>query len=152
MAPEQLSSEEVDRTSDVYSASVILWECLTGTRLLPGESELRSMVTKVLSIDVAPPSRHAADVSPELDALVLRGLQKEPSKRFPTAREMARTLQKIVPAAPASDVAEWVESVAGSFIDERARRVARSSSRAIFPDPSRGLGRAALSPSRPGSR
>ena len=110
--------------SDVYAASVVLWECITGNRLLPGESELRSMVTKVLSIEVAPPSRHAKNVPPELDALVLRGLEKDPAKRVPTAREMARALQKIVPAAPASDVAESVESVAGTFIDERARRVA----------------------------
>ena len=124
MAPEQLSSGAVDRTSDVYAASVILWEGIAGTRLLPGGSELQSMVTKVLSMDVDPPSRHAPDVSPELDALVLRGLEKDPSKRMRTAREMARALQRVVPAAPASDVAEWVESLAGTFIDERARQVA----------------------------
>jgi serine/threonine protein kinase len=124
MAPEQLATGVVDRTSDVYSASVILWEAITGRRLFPGESELRSMVAKVLEADVDPPSLHAPGIPPELDALVLRGLEKDPLQRIPTARDMARALQKIAPAAPASDVAEWVESTAGAFMDERARRVA----------------------------
>ncbi len=123
MAPEQLTSGPVDRTSDVYAASVVLWESITGTRLVPGESELKSMVNKVLAIEPEPPSKYAK-IPPELDELVLRGLAKEPRDRVRTAREMARALQRIVAPAPASDVAEWVERVAGSVIDERARRVA----------------------------
>ncbi|HTB74134.1 MAG TPA: serine/threonine-protein kinase [Polyangiaceae bacterium] len=124
MAPEQLSSGAVDRTSDVYSASVILWEALTGARLFPGESELKSMVMKVLSTEPDPPSRYVPDIPPELEALVMEGLAKDPATRTQTAREMARRLQKVVPVAPASDVAEWVQSMAGTVIGERARRVA----------------------------
>ena len=124
MAPEQLSSGVVDRTSDVYAASVILWEALTGARLFPGESELKSMVMKVLSTEPDPPSRHVPDLPPELEALVMQGLTKDPATRTQTAREMARRLQKVVPVAPASDVAEWVQSMAGNVIGERARRVA----------------------------
>jgi serine/threonine protein kinase len=124
MAPEQLSSGVVDRTSDVYSAAVVLWEAITGSRLFPGESELKSMVMKVLSTEPESPSRYVPGLSPELEALVMRGLKKSPEERIQTAREMARRLQKIVPAAPASDVAEWVQSMAGNVIGERARRVA----------------------------
>jgi serine/threonine protein kinase len=124
MAPEQLSSGVVDRTSDVYSASVILWEALTGARLFPGETELKSMVMKVLSTEPDPPSRHVPGLPPELEALVMQGLTKDPATRTQTAREMARRLQKVVPVAPASDVAEWVQSMAGNVIGERARRVA----------------------------
>ncbi len=124
MAPEQLSSGVVDRTSDVYSASVILWEALTGARLFPGETELKSMVMKVLSTEPDPPSRYVPDIPPELEALVMQGLAKDPATRTQTAREMARRLQKVVPVAPASDVAEWVQSMAGNVIGERARRVA----------------------------
>jgi eukaryotic-like serine/threonine-protein kinase len=124
MAPEQLSSGVVDRTSDVYSASVVLWEAITGARLFPGESELKAMVMKVLSTEPDPPSRYVPNLPPELEALVMRGLRKNPEERTQTAREMARHLQKIVPVAPASDVAEWVQSMAGTVIGERARRVA----------------------------
>ncbi len=124
MAPEQLSSGVVDRTSDVYSAAVVLWEAITGARLFPGESELKSMVMKVLSTEPDPPSRYVPGLSPDLEALVMLGLRKNPEERIRTAREMARRLQKIVPVAPASDVAEWVQSMAGNVIGERARRVA----------------------------
>ena len=124
MAPEQLSSGLVDRTSDVYSASVVLWEAITGARLFPGESELKAMVLKVLSTEPDPPSRYVAGLPPDLEALVMRGLKKDPADRTQTAREMARSLQKVVPVAPASDVADWVQSMAGTVIGERARRVA----------------------------
>jgi serine/threonine-protein kinase len=124
MAPEQLSSGFVDRTSDVYSASVILWEALTGVRLYPGESELKSMVMKVLSTDPDPPSKYVPNLPPELEELVMQGLKKNPEERTRTAREMARRLQRVLPVAPASDVAEWVQTMAGSVIGERARRVA----------------------------
>ncbi len=124
MAPEQLSSEFVDRRSDIYSASVVLWEAITGVRLFPGESELKSMVMKVLSTEADPPSRHVPGLSPEVESLVLRGLKKDPAERFQTAREMARQLQRVVPVAPASDVAEWVQAMAGTVIGERAKRVA----------------------------
>jgi serine/threonine protein kinase len=124
MAPEQLSSELVDRRSDIYSAAVILWEAITGVRLFPGESELKSMVMKVLSTEPDPPSRHVPGLSPEVESLVMRGLKKDPAERFQTARDMARQLQRVVPVAPASDVAEWVQAMAGTVIGERARRVA----------------------------
>ena len=124
MAPEQLSSEFVDRRSDIYSASVVFWEAITGTRLFPGEGELKSMVMKVLSTDPVPPSRYVPGLPPEVDSLVMRGLKKDPADRIQTAREMARQLQRVAPIAPASDVAEWVQSMAGTVIGERAKRVA----------------------------
>jgi serine/threonine-protein kinase len=45
MAPEQLASEAVDRRSDIYAASVVLWEAIAGRRMLSGEGELKSVVT-----------------------------------------------------------------------------------------------------------
>ena len=102
----------------------MLWEALTGARLFPGESELKAMVLKVLSTEPDPPSRYVAGLPPDLEALVMRGLKKDPADRTQTAREMARSLQKVVPVAPASDVADWVQSMAGTVIGERARRVA----------------------------
>jgi serine/threonine-protein kinase len=124
MAPEQLSSDVVDRRSDIYSASVILWEAITGARMWTGESELKSMVMKVMSTDPDPPSRYVPGLPTEVESLVMRGLQKDPADRIQTAREMARQLQRAVPIATASDVAEWVQSMAGTVIGERAKRVA----------------------------
>jgi serine/threonine-protein kinase len=113
----------VDRTSDVYSASVVLWEALTGKRLFFAETQAKTLAN-VLYPKVERPSRHAPSISPELDALVLRGLDPNPAGRFRTAREMGRALQKLVPTATAYDVGDWVESTAGQTIASRATRVA----------------------------
>jgi serine/threonine-protein kinase len=122
MAPEQIHGT-VDRTTDVYAASVILWEALTGRRLFYAENDAKTLAN-VMSPKVDPPSRHVSSIPKELDALCLKGLAQEPSNRFPTAREMARALQKVIPIAPASDVSDWVEIMAGGTIAARAKRVA----------------------------
>jgi serine/threonine-protein kinase len=107
----------------MYAASVVLWEALVGRRLFFGENEAKTLAN-VLSAKPDPPSKHRLSISPELDALVLRGLNPDPTSRFSSAREMARALQKIVAAAPASDVGDWVAATAGSTIASRAERVA----------------------------
>jgi serine/threonine-protein kinase len=122
MAPEQVQGT-VDRTTDIYAASVILWEALTGRRLFFAENEARTLAN-VLYPRVEQPSRHARGIPPRLDAVVLRGLDPNPAGRFPTAREMARALQLAVPPAPACDVGDWVQSTAGATLSMRARRVA----------------------------
>ncbi len=133
MAPEQLRSESVTRKADVYAASVVLWEALTGERLFASDSE-GGLVTAVLMGKVTAPSRAVAkakvaadDEMPALealDAVVLRGLERDPAKRFATAREMAAALEACVTPASAVKVAEWVERVAGAELAERAARVA----------------------------
>jgi serine/threonine-protein kinase len=134
MAPEQIHGT-VDRTTDVYALSVVLWEALTGRRLFYAENDAKTLAN-VMSPKVDPPSRHVPTIPKELDALVLKGLASEPANRFPTAREMARALQKVVPIAPASDVSDWVEMMAGGTIAARAKRVAliESSTPAAPPD------------------
>jgi serine/threonine-protein kinase len=134
MAPEQIHGT-VDRTTDVYALSVVLWEALTGRRLFYAENDAKTLAN-VMSPKVDPPSRHVPTIPKELDALVLKGLASEPTNRFPTAREMARALQKVIPIAPASDVSDWVEMMAGGTIAARAKRVAliESSTPAAPPD------------------
>lgn len=131
MAPEQVQGA-VDRTSDVYSASVVLWEALVGRRLFFAENDARTLAN-VLFPKVDPPSQAGAKVAPALDAVVMRGLDRDPSRRYRTAREMARALQDAVPCAPAFVVGEWVESTAGVTIARRASRVA-SIERMLPPD------------------
>jgi serine/threonine-protein kinase len=131
MAPEQIQGS-VDRTTDVYAASVVLWEALTGRRLFFAENEARTLAN-VLYPKVEPPSRIARGVSTALDAIVMRGLDPNPAARFATAREMARALQMTIPPAPSFAVGDWVESTAGTTIQSRASRVA-SIERTLPPD------------------
>jgi serine/threonine-protein kinase len=63
-------------------------------------------------------------VPTELDALVLRGLDSNPEKRFRSAREMAIALERCVPPAPAMEVGEWVERTAYDLLEERRHHLA----------------------------
>jgi serine/threonine-protein kinase len=123
MAPEQLLGKPVDRRTDVYSASVVLWVVLTGR--LPFEEDDARVVFQILHDEVPPPSELSPAVPAELDDLVLRGLSRDHEHRFGTAREMAEALERIVPPATAREVAAWVDRIAGRTLRARAERVAR---------------------------
>jgi serine/threonine protein kinase/ABC-type sugar transport system substrate-binding protein len=123
MAPECFQSFEVNRQSDVYSAAVVLWETLTGERLFKGDTDSQT-VARILSDEVPLPSQLALAGSPQLDAVVLRGLARDPSKRFETARDMALALQATGPLATATQVGEWVEVTAHTELAGRASVIA----------------------------
>jgi serine/threonine-protein kinase len=123
LAPEQLRGRPVDRRTDVYAASVVLWEALTGRRLFTGDTA-GGIVTAVLEEEVAAPSTFRVGIDPALDALVLRGLSRAPDGRFASALEMAEHLARMVPPAAPSEVGAWVTDAGGDRLAERARRVA----------------------------
>jgi len=122
MAPEQISGE-ASRATDIYAASVVLWEMLTGHRLFRADTDLK-ILENVTAGNTVPPSAYTAHVSPELDAIVLKGMKRNPSERFASAREMARALQKAIPIASTNDVGEWVERMAGATIRARTQKIA----------------------------
>jgi eukaryotic-like serine/threonine-protein kinase len=122
MAPEQLRSGPIDRRTDVFAASIVLWELLTSSRLFAAESQAATM-GEVIFGGIDPPSKHVPSLSPELDAVVMRGLSRDPALRFPTAREMAVTLEDLVQPATAAQTGDWVTSLAEEALSGRARRV-----------------------------
>src|SRR5262249_8266648 len=117
MAPEQIRGHPSQRT-DVYAASVVLWEMLTSERLFRGETDPQTL-ENVLTLEVAAPG-----VLDALDVIVLRGLGREQGDRFATAREMALALEASLTVASPAEVGEWVERVAEASLKERARLVA----------------------------
>jgi serine/threonine-protein kinase len=123
MAPEQCRGEPATRRSDIWSASAVAWEMLTGRRLFDGISEPQ-IFGQVLSQRIQPPGKLIPAIPPELDAVILRGLRRAPDQRFATAREMALELESCIRPATASEVGMWVARLAGSRLDDRARRVA----------------------------
>jgi len=124
MPPEQVRGETLDRRADVYAASVVLWEALTGRRLFAAEDSV-AIMHNVLTEVVRPPSARAGGLPPALDALVLKGLSRARDGRFATAREMAVALEKIGAVAHPREVGEWVERIAGAALHGRAQSVAR---------------------------
>jgi serine/threonine-protein kinase len=125
MAPEQLAGERVDRRADVYAAAVILWELLTNSPLFRAESD-PAVMREAMRGDVLPPSRTVPTIPAELDAITMRGLDRDASQRYATAREMAVALEAAAAPATPRAVGEWVEATANEAL------VARSSALAAF--------------------
>ncbi|HEX8792768.1 MAG TPA: protein kinase [Polyangiaceae bacterium] len=156
MAPEQLRRGKVTRRSDVFSAAVVLWEALAGTRLFQGDDE-GEVVNRLLTEDIPSPRRYAPGVTRELEAIVMRGLERGPADRFPTARHMALALEGLAIMATPIEVGAWVERVAGATLAQRAERVAAIEAefnRVIDGGPAVGTGAvvAALPPHRPAAQ
>jgi eukaryotic-like serine/threonine-protein kinase len=123
MAPEQLAAQTVTPKADVYAMSIVLWEMLAARRLFVSDDEA-SLYRIVLDGASTPPSRYAPEVPPDLDALVMTGLAREPDDRFASAREMADVLVRVAPPAFSTEVADWVQSVAGEALAHRAALLA----------------------------
>ena len=117
-APEQIRGEEVTRLTDLYAAGVVIWELFTGKRLFTGDHD-GALVEQILVGWVDPPSRWDPAIPEALDEAILRALSTEPSRRFRTTREMAMAIERCVPAAPAMEVAEWVERLAWELLETR---------------------------------
>jgi serine/threonine protein kinase len=123
MAPEQLRGGPIDRRVDVYASAIVLWELLTSRRLFLGDSPAQTMLL-ALEQSVDPPGKLVRGVPPELDALVMRGLSRDPERRFATAMDMAAALEGAVRPATAREVAAWLEHLAGDVLRKRAQLVA----------------------------
>jgi hypothetical protein len=94
MSPEQAAGRPVDARADIFAAGIVLHELLTGRRLFKGDSDLDTL-KKVSETHVAPPSYANPRVPPELDAIVLRALAREPADRFQSAREMSEAISQL---------------------------------------------------------
>ncbi len=111
MSPEQAWGRRIDRRSDIFALGTVLFELLTGRKLFVGENEL-SVLEQVRQARVVAPSTLNEDVTPEIDAIVMKALQGEPSSRYQTAGELVKDLDAIVynfwPTPTNADVAIYM--------------------------------------------
>lgn len=135
MSPEQVRCEPVDRRTDIYAASVVLWETLCGKRLFHAD-EPAGVVARIMAGNPTPPRSVVPDLPDEVDRIVQRGLAFKKEQRFATARDMALALEHAVAPAPAAVVGAWVEEMASQALARRAGRVAEVESHSdVLPRP-----------------
>ena len=96
MSPEQVSGKEVDARSDLYSAACVIYEMIAGRSPFDAESNV-DLAAKHLSDAPEPPSKFTPlEVPAGLDAVILKGLAKNPDERYQSAAEFAQALASVV--------------------------------------------------------
>jgi serine/threonine-protein kinase len=88
MAPERLRAHEADARADIYALACVLYECLTGQRPFPGDS-LESQIAAHLTDPPPQPSTTKTNVPAQFDAVIAKGMAKEPNQRYSTTIELA---------------------------------------------------------------
>ena len=116
MAPERFTGGRVGPAADIYSLACLLYECLTGTAPFP-TGELSQLMGAHIMSPPPRPSQTGPRVSAAFDAVVTRGMAKQPENRFSTAGDLAR-------AANAAAIAAQVPTARNPEVDEtRTHRI-----------------------------
>ena len=114
LSPEQAQGHAVGARSDLYSIGIILYELLTGRVPFEAESAVTIALKQVSEAPVAP-SEHNPRVTPELEAVVLRALAKEPRERFADADEFIAALDAAASRIPSPRAIAAAEAAAAAL-------------------------------------
>ncbi len=124
MSPEQRKGLSLTPQADLYSAGVVLWECLTGR---PYADAIEKNGTAKSARAIAP------EIPACLDEIVARAVAESAGSRWRSADEMATALEDAAPRASLREIAEWVERVGGDELERRAELVKRVECHRVSP-------------------
>ena len=94
MSPEQVQGKKVDGRSDLFSLCTTLYQLLTGAVPFKGDS-MASLMFQIASAEPAPASLRRPDLPPAIDAILKRGMAKDPATRFQRGSELAAALRAL---------------------------------------------------------
>jgi len=92
IAPEQARAEHVDRRADIWSVGVVLWEALTGARLFKAETDAATLGL-TLQAQIPSAGSRRVGIPEELEGVLMRALQRDPTLRYQTAGAMRKDLE-----------------------------------------------------------
>ncbi len=92
MAPEQLGGSDIDLRADVYSATAVLYECLTGDVAYPADNHLMMLANQLKGVRPRPLRDHGLEVSPAFEQIIQRGLSPNPDDRYRSAGDLSKAL------------------------------------------------------------
>ncbi len=98
MAPEQLRNEQLDARSDLYALGALLYEMATGQRPFP-QQQAPALITAILHQAPQPPREVHSKVSPALEQIILKALEKDREHRYQTARDLLADLRRLSAAS-----------------------------------------------------
>ncbi len=102
MSPEQAAGNvsETSMRTDVYALGAIAYDLITGKLPCPVEGSLMQILQRIAQVDPIRPSQHRKGLSQDIDAMLLRALEKEPAKRYATAGEFAADIRRYLAGQP----------------------------------------------------
>jgi serine/threonine-protein kinase len=125
LSPEQAKGEQVDARSDLYSTGCLLYELLTVRPPFVGDSPVAVAYQHVRE-EPQPPSVFDPEITPEMDAIVLRALVKDPDYRYQSADEMRADIEACLDGQPVAATAAMGSVGYGGYPDEQPTTALRS--------------------------
>ena len=97
MSPEQVRGQQVDERSDIWAAGAVIYEMATGQRPFP-ERHPPQLIDDILRQPPRPPSAINSRLAPGFEAIILKALDKDPERRYQSARELRVDLLRLMPS------------------------------------------------------
>jgi len=120
MSPEQAKGKgEVDHRADLWALGCIVYECLTGQTVWSVDQGVAMILAQIASAPLPRPNKLRPDLPATFETWFLRALDRDPDKRFQTARELADALTiALVPTVPAARAISLSSDHEGMVVDE----------------------------------